>query len=213
MATSGSASDDLRELLYGDAPLARWAPGNDEFQAVRAALDAGDTSAARDTLHRIVREPARASRDYLQAWHELRALGEQPEDPGRLYGVVVDMPVKAGLDTLAAYEDGSARYLNFSGKVLVWESQDGEIDAMIQYMLGAGRDIVARIGPWHGPRPALKPGLLRLSMLCAGGLYFGEGPVKGLSTDQMAGPLLAAAGRLLQLLVDGAAASPPDTME
>ena len=47
-------------------------------------------------------------------------LGEQPSDPARLYGVVVDMPVDDGLDTLAGYADGSCRYVNHSGKVLVW---------------------------------------------------------------------------------------------
>jgi hypothetical protein len=205
---SGSATGDLRELLYGDVALSRWATSDDAFQTVREALDACDTTTARHALQRILRAPRRASRDYLQAWHELRALDEQPEDPAHLYGVVVDMPVHAGLDTLAAYEDGTVRYLNYSGKVLVWEAQDEEIGLMTQDLLDAATSIVARIGPWRGPRPPLRPGLLRLSMLCAGGLYFGEGPVQALSADRMAGPLIAAAGRLLQALTDRATADP-----
>jgi hypothetical protein len=50
----------------------------------------------------------------------------------------------------------------------------------------------------------LRPGLLRLSMLCAGGLYFGEGPLSALGTDPMADPLVAAATRLLQTLISKA---------
>jgi hypothetical protein len=191
-----SASDDLRDLLYGDVPLARWAPRDDAFQSVR---DAPDAAAARDALHRM-RQPGRASRDHLQAWHELRALGENPEDPARLYGVVVDMPVSGGLDTLAAYRDGTARYLNYSGKILVWETEDPSIGALIGALLDTAASIVAQIGPWEGVRPPLQPGVLRVSMLCAGGLYFGEGPVQALTADPMAGPLITAAARLLQAL-------------
>jgi hypothetical protein len=208
MTPSRDASDDLRELLYGDVPRTRWAVGDEAFQAVRGALDGGDTTGALHELRGILRDPQRASRDYLQAWHELRALGEQPEDPTHLYGVVVDMPVQSGLDTLAVYEDRTARYLNYSGTALVWEAQDEQISAMTQAVLGAGTTIVAQIGPWRGLRPPLRPGLLRLSMLCAGGLYFGEGPVKALSADPMAAPLIDAASRLLQALTRKAAPRP-----
>lgn len=110
------------------------------------------------------------------------------------------MAVSDGLDTLAAYADGTARYLNYSGKILVWEAEDREIDALIRALLGTATPVVAQIGPWAGVRPPLQPGLLRVSMLCAGGLYFGEGPVEALTADPMAGPLITAAARLLQAL-------------
>lgn len=203
-----SPADDMRDLLYGDVPLTQWAAHDPAFGSVRDALALGDNAQARTALHAILATPDRSSRDYLQVWHQLRALGEVPDDPAHVYGVVVDMPVGAGLDTLAAYQDGTSRYLNHSGKILVWEASDGEVDALVRAVLEAGAAIAARIGPWHGPRPPLRAGLLRLSMLCAGGLYFGEGPVSALGADPMAGPLIAAATQLLQALTSKAVAQP-----
>lgn len=40
------------------------------------------------------------------------------------HGVVLDVPVDGALDTLAAYADGTARYINHSGKAIIWESPD-----------------------------------------------------------------------------------------
>jgi hypothetical protein len=200
-AGSLSAAEDLRRLLYGDVPIATWANGDQLVGAARDALATGDEAAARTVLLALLAEPERASRDRLQAWHVLRRLGVAPPDPGRLYGVVIDMPVSNGRDTLAAYDDLSCRYINQSGQILIWDARRDDIDAQIRAVLAAGSSIVARIGPWDGPRPPLGPHTLRLSMLCAGGLYFGEGPVSGLSSDPMAGPLIAAATDLLQTLI------------
>jgi hypothetical protein len=199
-----SAADQLRPLLYGDAPLDAFT-GIEDFAAVRRALAAGDLNGARARLRGIVADPARGSREHLQAWHELRALGEVPPQPARLYGVVVDMFLGETFETLAAYADGTCRYLHSSGRVLVWEAQDDEVDRAVRAVLGVAENVVARIGPWEGPRPPLRAPNTRLSMLCAGGLYFGEGPTAQLQADPMGGPLLAAAASLLALLTSRAA--------
>lgn len=151
---------------------------------------------------------ATTEEEHQQAWHELRALGEVPDDPARVYGVVVDMPVGEGLDTLAAYQDGTCRYLNHSGKILIWEARDDGVDALVHAVLDAGTAIAARIGPWPGPRPSLRPGILRLSVLCSGGLYFGEGPTSALSVDPTAGPLIRLAAQLLRTLTANALGRP-----
>lgn len=203
-AESRTAADELRPLLYGDVPLTRWAAGDESFQMAHEAIGRGDVPAAYRHLYGIIEAPGRASRDCLLAWQELRALGETPNDPTHVYGVVIDMPVGAGLDTLAAYEDGTCRYLNHSGKVIVWEARDDQIDNLVRGVLAAGSAIVARIGPWQGTRPPLRGGMLRLSMLCAGGLYFGEGPVEALALNPMAVPLVNAAAGLLQALTSRA---------
>lgn len=151
---------------------------------------------------------ATTEEEHQQAWHELRALGEVPDDPARVYGVVVDMPVGEGLDTLAAYQDGTCRYLNHSGKILIWEARDDGVDALVHAVLDAGTAIAARIGPWPGPRPSLRPGILRLSVLCSGGLYFREGPTSALSVDPTVGPLIRLAAQLLQTLTANALGRP-----
>jgi len=196
-----TVADVLRELLYGDAPLQRWAEGNSVFRSVRDALVAGDEVSARARLVELVGTPGLESLDYLQAWHELRALGVVPADPAFVHGVVIDMPMSDGLDTLAAYDDGSCRYLNQSGKVLVWQSEDAEVARLARTVLDQAAAIAAQIGPWDGPRPALRPAMARISMLCRGGLYFGEGPASALSADPLAGPLIAAGAHLLDALI------------
>jgi len=40
-----------------------------------------------------------------------------------------------GTDTLAAYEDGSARYLNFIGAAIIWEHPDTSLRAEIDDVL------------------------------------------------------------------------------
>lgn len=195
-----SAADDVRALLYGDVPLTTWQTDDAAFEQVRSALSRHDQAAATAVLHAVIDDRGRPSRDHLQAWHELRALGETPETPAKLYGVVVDMPIGDALDTLAAYADGSCRYVNHAGNVLVYESDDPEIGRLTRAVIAIGSTIAAQIGPWDGPRPPLKPGLLRLSMLCAGGIFFGEGPVSALAGEPLGGRLLTAATQLLHAL-------------
>ena len=195
-----SAADSIRPLLYGDVPLAEWQLGDAAFDRVRATLAAGDTTGAAAELHAIVADRDRAARDHLQAWHELRALGEAPDNPSRLYGVVVDMPIGDDVDTLATYADGTCRYVNHAGNVLVYEGDTAEIDRLARAVIAIGSTIAAQIGPWNGPRPPLPPATLRLSMLCAGGLFFGEGPVSALATEPLGGRLLTAATQLLHAL-------------
>lgn len=63
------------------------------------------------------------TRTRLSAWKELRGLGiEVPEELRRkVLGVVLEVGVNGGMDYLAAYEDHSARYYNFSGKWCFWK--------------------------------------------------------------------------------------------
>jgi hypothetical protein len=191
----------VRALLYGDAPLDVFAGGNERFAAVRDALRSGDTARARAGLHAIAADAGSASRHVLQAWHELRALGERPAEPAQTHGVVVDFPVDGASETLAAYRDGSCRYINKTGKILIWDASDPAIDTGVQRLITIGGRVASAIGPWEGPRPALNAGHVRLSMLCLGGLYFGEGPESALADDPVAGPLLLTASQLLMALV------------
>lgn len=199
---------ELRETLFGDMPLERWAGTGDaepwnHFAAAAASLRGGDPAAAREALSRVLAIPGLESRHYLQAWHALGPLGVAPpeSEAKHLYGVVVDVPVDRGLDTLAAYEDHSARYLNFSGAPIIWDAPGTAMDAPIDALLDAGRTLVRRIGPWEGPRPPLPPGMARLSLLTPSGLHFGQAPFSAFEGDAMAGPLVNASVALMQSLI------------
>jgi len=115
------APDALRQTVYGDASLDVWTargagqPGQpwDSFEQAREMAQTGH----RDEAVRIWRQIASAggleSRHTLQAWHFLRQAGQPPlPDQARLVlGVAAEMPVRKGHDLLAAYRDGTARYL------------------------------------------------------------------------------------------------------
>jgi hypothetical protein len=117
----------------------------------------------------------------------------------RVYGVVVEVSLRGGLDVLAAYADGRARYLNWSGAAVIWDAPGPPFDAAIAAVLNAGKVIVARIGPWEGPRRGPPPtDHVRLNLLTPSGLHFGEGPMDALGRDPLAGPLLAAATGLMR---------------
>jgi len=198
----------LHETLFGDVPLAQWA-GNAatepwrSFDHAAASIDRQDRGAAIQAFEGILTQSDLESRHYLQAWTSLRQLGIQA--PGsqakHLYGIVLDLPVSGGLDTLAAYEDRGARYFNFSGKAVIWDRPNPSLDGEIEGLLAASRELLGKIGPWEGVRPPLPHGLARISLLTPSGLHFGEAAPALLFRDPMAAPVLQAATRLMQALI------------
>jgi hypothetical protein len=203
----------LREVLFGDVPLGEWAAAGtgEPWASFRAAAEAStrqDSVAARAALQGVLARPGLESRHYLEAWSGLRALGVAPPDAEakRVFGVVLDVPLSGGLDTLAAYEDRSARYLNQAGGAVVWDTTgaDAGVDARVEAFLAAGRTLAAVIGPWEGARPPLPPDTARVSLLTPSGLHFGQGPLAALSREPIAVPLFEAGTALMQALVERA---------
>jgi hypothetical protein len=118
-----------------------------------------------------------------------------------LLGVIVEVPLAGGLDTLAAFSEGGVRYINQSGKMVAIEGV-GAFSAHVKSLFKASEPVVAQIGPWQKSR--LGPpqrGNVRLTFLVSDGLYFGEGPMSGMQRDAMAGPILEQATALLQAVV------------
>ncbi|MBL8725928.1 MAG: hypothetical protein JNK49_17925 [Planctomycetes bacterium] len=199
---------DLRETLFGDLPLATYGVGQTgapwmHFAAAAKSLECGDPAAAIAALQSVLAMVGLESRHALQAWDALRQLGVKPAaNVGkRVLGVVLDVPVETGLDTLAAYADGTARYLNHAGSAIVWEAPDDRLAAAIQNVVAEGQRIATAIGPWQGARPALPAGMTRLSMLTPSGLHFGQAPFDVLAREPMAAPLIGAGTQLMQALI------------
>jgi hypothetical protein len=198
----------FRDLLFGDVPLEQWAgdgtaPPWSFFRQASVCLAVEDVVGARRALSAVLSQQGLESRHYLQAWDALRRLGDKPPaaEAKRVLGVVIDMPVSGGWDTLAAYEDGSCRYLNFSGAATVCEAGDRQISAQIDQLMLPARVIVAQIGPWDGARPPLTAGHARLSFLCPSGLHFGQGEISQIMAAGKAVDALLGAGiGLIELL-------------
>jgi hypothetical protein len=207
-----SVQDSLRDGLFGDRPLDQWpGPGAEttdafpwsEFVTARQRLDAGRVDGAKTAWRQVLLHDGLESRHYLQAWHFLRQHGTPPgaHQAKDVLGVVVEIGLPQGLDVFAAYADHSARYLNHAGGAVVWEHPDSSLDAGIDELLAAGRDIVAQIPPWGRPRPQRPAtGVLRLSFLTPGGLSMGQGPLDEFPKHAFAGRVFQSATLLLQEL-------------
>ncbi len=154
------------------------------------------------TLHKIANDEANEGRVRALAYNRLRAAGEVVPSK-RLLGVIVEVPLQNGLDVLAAFSEGGVRYLNQSGKVVIFEGQGNPVEDLAKELVSASQPIVNKIGPWDKQRlPPPKTGNVRITFLVSDGLYFGEGPFGVMQQDQLAGPVLSKATQLLQRAVE-----------
>lgn len=142
------------------------------------------------------------SRVRLLAYHWLRAHGA-PVPRGLLLGVIVEVGLTDGLDTLAAYADGEVRYLSHSGRTLFVQGRVAQTSAILDRLLAAAQRAVDRLGPATGERlPPPASGNVRLSFLASDGLYYGEGGIAVMQVDALAGPVFTEASTLLAGIVE-----------
>jgi hypothetical protein len=155
-------------------------------------------------LEKIASSSEEESRVRALAYNRLRAAGRAV--PSRvLLGVVVEVPMERGLDTLAAYSDGRVRYLNQSGKVAIFEGGVPEVESLAKELVAASQGLLSTIGPWKGKRlPPPRGNIVRITFVVSDGLYFGQGPFQALQQDAIGGPVLAKAAQLLKVAVDAA---------
>jgi len=124
--------------------------------------------------------------------YALRELGDKPEVTAawEVLGAVTEVPMKSAYDTLAAYQDGSARYLNFSGSSIFWDKPDEIINRMCQTMLNSS----AQAGARAKPRLSLllpKSGI-QVTLLTRSGIYAISDPPE---------PVVKAAASLMRELI------------
>jgi hypothetical protein len=181
---SNDAQADWQLLLFG--------PGQDP---VKIAALANDT--------------ATESRVRAIAFTWLRTHGHETPK-GVVLGVIVEVPLNRGLDVLATYADGSIRYINQTGKMVIVEPGGIPVaDQQAKRLIELAQPVVARIGPWDKERlsPPTKPNI-RITFVVSNGLHFGEGPFEVMERDPLAGPLVQQATRLMALVIDKADAQP-----
>lgn len=197
-----------RELLYGDVPLARWAQigtGIPWAMLGEAAdnIESGRLPHAAELLLAVARNPKLEARQRLEAWTALRSISAVPAPAvaTMLEGVVVDVVLPRGRDSLAVYRDPSAVYIDFSGTVK-YAKNEPRYQQLLLAVLSAGHELLPNVTPWNGARPPVPDthGTARVSLLTAAGLSMGQGQMNTLMTDPLGGPVLNAAVALLQAL-------------
>lgn len=138
----GTEVDPIRQLFFASPSLREQmihtrGDGQRGLQSIADAqrlVEEGKVTEAVACLQGALKVPALKTRVQLFVWSALRELGERPE--GKLafevLGAVLEMPSGGAYDTLAGYVDGSARYLNFSGKAIFWDAPDPAIKRLCQ---------------------------------------------------------------------------------
>lgn len=152
-------------------------------------------------LQKVIDDVASDPRIKALAYNKQLANGHKPSKK-ELLAVIVEIGLDGGLDVLASFNNGTARYINQTGKILVWETTtDSKANELTKDLFLKSQTIINQIGPWDKARkPHPARGNLRITFIVSDGLYFGEGPTDVLFNDALASPALTAATQLMQYL-------------
>lgn len=171
--------DDLLTSLDKDtAPDGAWMLLSKAAKRMRQ----GDVGCAAEMLLEVAGNPKMETRILLWTWTALRRLGIHPKsyEADEIKGVVIQVPTKSGVDVLAAYADGTARYVNYSGKAIIWEITDASITAIIRKLLQSCKDlrgVLVAASPVDSDRE-----LLRVTLLTFNGNRFVEASMQSLDS-------------------------------
>lgn len=161
-----------------------------------------ETSTITD-LQKIIDNTNGDPRMKVLAYNKQLSIGHKPTKK-ELLAVIVEVGLDEGLDVLASFQNGTTRYINQTGKILVWETTDDTTaNQLTKDLFSKSMEIVNQIGPWDKPRkPHPTQGNTRITFLVSDGLYFGEAPTNTLFEDKTANPTLIAATMLMQYLTE-----------
>lgn len=168
--------DDYKQLLFVDHSLEEIAKLNnapdDPFKQAHQFVKGGKPEAAKKVLKQILDDPTSEVRTKLWAWNALRELGEKPAASvaNEVQGVVMEVPVEDWVDTLAAYSDGRARYVNGKGGAIIWElPENTRISALVGNFIKAAKSLVEKATVFSKHQPT-KSDLIRMTILTYGGI-------------------------------------------
>lgn len=185
--------DEAEEWLASEIQTFPWVM----IAAAYVKLRMGESSEA-GRLLRAVTLISNEARVRLWAWHNLRQLGKYPSpDLARqVLGVVIEVPYEDRLDLLAAYADGTARYINHQGGMIVWDRMDETITPRVM-------NVIRETQPVGAPQEdrleePVGADQVRLSVLTPGGIYVWQGIA---SENQSLSKVFAQMADLLRALV------------
>jgi hypothetical protein len=213
-----AAHESVRRLLYGDVALDEWPVGDldasgapwpapwSSFVQARAHLADGDQDLAIRAWSQVANPIFGVeSRQVLQAWHALRSVGIVP-DPSiadEVLGIVAEVALDGGHDVLAAYADGSVRFLHHLGGASIFEPPTPlEIAQPAASWLATAAAVAPEVAPWPGEGAhAAAPGETRFALLTRAGHRAVAGDDATMAASPVASRLLGAGAALLQAIV------------
>lgn len=208
------ALDDFKSLLFADQSLENIAadfkvqtkPEKKDFSHFFALALAnkrhGHINEAKINLKRVLSLPHIESRVRLWTWKALKDLKENPPPNSleQVHGVVIEMPMGTnGLDTLAVYSDGTLRYINYTGKIMVWDAPDNRLSPLVNNLLTAAKPLVAQTPALEKHRN-VKNGDVQVSVLTLGGIYQAHDEAN-LNEGSAIYPVIVAGSQIIPALV------------
>lgn len=139
------ADQSLDELL-GSTSRDDLSLQDDVWKRLADAADClrhNERSQATELLLNVSRSPNIETRTSLWSWAALRKIGVQPypDEAEEIKGVVIQVPMDGERDVLAVYADGSVRYVNHSGKIIVWDLSDTRVRDIVHTILARSNDL------------------------------------------------------------------------
>jgi hypothetical protein len=107
----------------------------------------GDHAAGMQALERTWQDRCEEPRVRLWAANVLRSRGVSVTGPGSdaVLGIVFQVPVDGGIDTVAAYDDGTFRYYNaIHGAVMVEPGAEATVNADVKEIVRLGSGLLAQ---------------------------------------------------------------------
>lgn len=160
------------------------------------------TSSSVADLQKIIDDNDADPRLKILAYNKQLSIGHKPERK-ELLAVIIEVALDNGLDVLASFKNGTARYINQSGKMIIWETSDDTVIALTADLFEKSRSIVNQIGVWDKPRlPYPTTGTTRVTFLVSDGIYFGQGPTDVIFNDALANPALMSGTELMRYITE-----------
>lgn len=154
-----------------------------------------------DEARRLLRAVTLISNDslvQLWAWHNLNKMGKPPSSAmaQKILGIIIEVPYEDGSEILASYADGTARYINHRGGMILWEDFDDTITPLVYDGFKLAH-VMGNLSEERKNSPVAE-GDVRLTLLTPGGLFIWEGsPEDGSDVSR----LFAQQANLLRALV------------
>lgn len=168
-----------------------------------ARYKAGRMLEAKTELRRVADMQSVDSLITLWAWNTLRAWGQLPDDDiaQKVLGVVMEVGLDRGMDVMAAYEDGTSRYVSKTGSMIVWDDHGDHNNDLARKIVAAAQAIVNQL-PASTAEAVTSTGKVQFSVLTVGGIRGIIAPMNELSrAASLLSPLFNASKELLISLI------------
>ena len=150
------------------------------------------------TLRRALALGGLEARTELLVWNGIKRLGgaPDPQDRGKVLGLFFEFAMEGGIDRLAVYADGRARYFNFSGAMIIWEAQAPFEPPVKELVRAAGKVPLPRATEV----PPVMNGPIRIHFLTSSGRFIHEdmGEKKGEPCDTLIDGALSLIGKMIE---------------